>query len=165
MESDLDRWRDLLRRHGPALLLFARQWSASLADAEDALQAGFVRFWQTRRTVRDEPMYLYSCVRSAAMDIGRGERRREHRQRAVARAEESAFAMGVEQVERQTKIESALNQLPADQREVVVMKIWGELTFAQIGEVQGVAMNTAASRYRLALQRLAADLAEEMSYD
>jgi len=45
------------------------------------------------------------------------------------------------------------------------MKIWGQLTFAQIGEIQGVPMNTAASRYRLALLRLAADLAEEMSYD
>jgi RNA polymerase sigma-70 factor (ECF subfamily) len=165
LASDPNRWKELLRRHGPALLLFARQWSASQADAEDALQVGFVRFWQTRRTVRDEPMYLYSCVRSAAMDIGRGERRREQRQRAVARAEESAFVIDADRGERQAKIEAALNQLPADQREVVVMRIWGELTFAEIGEVQGVAMNTAASRYRLALQRLAADLAEEMSYD
>ena len=45
------------------------------------------------------------------------------------------------------------------------MKIWGQLTFAQICEIQAVPMNTAASRYRLALQRLATDLAEEMSYE
>ena len=57
-------------------------------------------------------------------------------------------------------IEAALNQLPGDQREVVVMKIWGGLTFAQIGEALGVPLNTAASRYRYALVRLEADLAE-----
>jgi RNA polymerase sigma-70 factor (ECF subfamily) len=154
-----------LRRHGPALLLFARQWSASQADAEDALQAGFVRFWETRRRARDEVVYLYACVRTAAMDIGRGQRRRDRRQRAVARSEQSAFEMAAERAERQARIESALSLLPGDQREVVVLKIWGDLTFAQIGEIQDVPLNTAASRYRLALQRLAADLAEEMSYD
>lgn len=165
MANDADRWRELLRRHGAALLLFARQWSTSRADAEDAVQGGFVRFWETRGRARDEVAYLYACVRSAAMDIGRGQRRRERRQQAVARDEESAFTIVAERVERQARIESALSQLPADQREVVVMKIWGGLTFAQIGEIQDVPMNTAASRYRLALQRLAADLAEEMSYE
>jgi len=165
LANDADRWRELLRRHGPALLLFARQWSATQADAEDAVQSGFVVFWRTCTKARDEMAYLYACVRTAAMDIGRGQRRRDRRQRAAARPEESAFEFMAERAERQARIESALNQLPADQREVVVMKIWGQLTFAQIGEVQSVPMHTAASRYRLALLRLAADLAEEMSYD
>jgi RNA polymerase sigma-70 factor (ECF subfamily) len=60
-------------------------------------------------------------------------------------------------------IEAALNQLPGDQREVVVMKIWGALTFAQIGEALGIPLNTAASRYRYALSRLGAELSEEVS--
>jgi RNA polymerase sigma-70 factor (ECF subfamily) len=164
LANDAERWRELLARHGPALLLFARQWSASLADAEDALQNGFVRFWETRGRARDEVAYLYACVRTAAMDIGRGERRRERREKIAVRREESGFEFVLERAERQARIEAALGQLPGDQREVVIMKVWGELTFAQIGEVQGVPMNTAASRYRLALERLAADLAEEMSH-
>ncbi len=154
-----------MQQHGPPLLLFARQWSATQADAEDAVQAGFVKFWETRRRARDELAYLYTAVRTAAMDIGRSQRQREHRQRTVARPEESPFQINAERAERQARIESALSQLPADQREVVVMKIWGGLTFAQIGEIQGVSLNTAASRYRLALQRVAADLAQELSYD
>src|SRR5437763_11980316 len=79
LADEADQWRAWLARHGPALLLFARQWSATSADAEDALQNGFVRFWKTRRKNlhegRDELAYLYACVRSAAMDLGRSQRR------------------------------------------------------------------------------------------
>jgi len=160
-----ERWRSWLRQHGPALLLFARQWSATPADAEDALQAGFLKFWTTRVRARDEVAYLYSCVRSAAIDMDRSQRRRAARDRGAELRQELAFEPPVERSERQARIESALNQLPADQREVVVMKIWGGLTFAQIGQALGVPLHTAASRYRVALTRLAADLAREMAHE
>src|SRR5690349_13750436 len=88
---DADDWRRMLDRHGPALVLFARQWSATRADAEDAVQDGFVRFWRTPTRARDEVAFLYACVRTAAMDLGRGQRRRELRERAAGRPEASAF--------------------------------------------------------------------------
>jgi RNA polymerase sigma-70 factor, ECF subfamily len=47
-----------------------------------------------------------------------------------------------------------MDRLPRDQREVLVMKIWNELTFAEIGETLGISQNTAASRYRYALASL-----------
>jgi RNA polymerase sigma-70 factor (ECF subfamily) len=143
------------------LVLFARQWSASQADAEDAAQDGFLKFWKTRSQARDEVAYLYACVRGAAMDIGRGDRRRENRQMAAAQPEQSAFEPSLENAERQAAIEAALGQLPGDQREVVVMKIWGGLTFAQIAEALGIPPNTAASRYRYALAKLETALSEE----
>jgi RNA polymerase sigma-70 factor (ECF subfamily) len=162
-DDDAERWRLIVQRQGPALLLFARQWSASRADAEDALQNGFLKFWQTRATARDELAYLYACVRSAAMDIGRSRRRRGAHEANVPPAEESAFVSSIERIEREAVIESALNQLPGDQREVIVMKIWGGLTFAQIGEALNVSLNTAASRYRYALARLQTDLTQELA--
>jgi RNA polymerase sigma-70 factor, ECF subfamily len=160
LARDAERWRELWERHGAALVLFARQWTSSRGDAEDAMQDGFVKFWQTRSRARDEVAYLYACVRGAAMDLDRGRRRRVAREQRFARAEESAFEISVERAEREAMVENALNQLPGDQREVVVMKIWGGLTFAQIGEALGVPLNTAASRYRYALARLEADLSE-----
>jgi RNA polymerase sigma-70 factor (ECF subfamily) len=163
--DEAERWRDWLRQHGPALLLFARQWSATPSDAEDALQAGFLKFWTTRARARDEAAYLYSCVRSAALDVGRNERRQAARDRNAEPLPQSAFEPPLERLQRHARIESALNQLPGDQREVVVMKIWGELTFAQIGQALGVPLHTAASRYRIALTRLAADLAREMAHE
>lgn len=159
-QSDTDSWRDCLGQHGPALLLFARQWSASRADAEDAVQAGFLRFWKTRGRARDPLAYLYACVRGAAMDLGRGDRRRERREHDAAPDPVSAFEHPLERAERGAAVEAALNQLPGDQREVVVLKIWGGLTFAQIATAVGVPASTAASRYRYALTRLSAELTE-----
>ena len=158
-----DRWRQWLDRHGPALVLFARQWSATRADAEDAMQNGFLKFWRTRDGAREPLPYLYACVRTAAMDLGRGERRRDRYERANEQPDASAFEFPVERHEREAAIETALGQLPGDQREVVVMKIWGELTFAQIGQALGVPLSTAASRYRYALTRLEQELSEEMA--
>src|SRR5947209_4329909 len=126
-QDDSQHWRELLAQRGPALLLLARQWSATRADAEDAMQEGFVQFWRSRNRARDEIAYLFACVRTAAMEIGRGERRRDARDRAAAsaRIETSSFATPpIEQAERHAAIEAALGQLPGDQREVVVMKIW-----------------------------------------
>jgi len=156
----------MLDRHGPALLLFARQWSISMADAEDALQNGFLKFWKTRRRARNELAWLYACVRSAAMDLGRSDRRRIARQSQAAAGEETMFdSSSADRAEREALIESALRQLPGDQREVVVMKIWGNLTFAQIAGAVNISPNTAASRYRYAMAKLAKDLSEEMTYE
>jgi RNA polymerase sigma-70 factor (ECF subfamily) len=162
LAHDPDRWRRVLAEHGAALLLFARQWSASAPDAEDAVQSGFVKFWKNRKRARDELAYLYACVRSAAMDLGKGESRRRAR---LTRHAGPAFEIPRDRAEREAAIEAALALLPADQREVIVMKIWGGLTFAQIGETTGVPMNTAASRYRYAIARLHAELSAEVSND
>jgi RNA polymerase sigma-70 factor (ECF subfamily) len=162
LADDAERWRRVLAEHGPALLLFARQWSASAADAEDAVQNGFVKFWRNRKRARDELAYLYSCIRSAAMDLGKGERRRRAQ---LTRHAGPAFEIPADRQEREAAIEAALMLLPADQREVIVMKIWGGLTFAQIGAAMGVSMNTAASRFRYAILRLHAELSAEVSND
>lgn len=132
-------------------------------DAEDAVQEGFLKFWKSRKQARDELAYLYACVRTAAMDIGRSGRRRGARERDASRPEQSSFQPSMDHAERQASIEAALVQLPGDQREVVVLKIWSGLTFAQIGLALGVSQNTAASRYRYAMARLEADLSEEVA--
>jgi RNA polymerase sigma-70 factor (ECF subfamily) len=163
--DDAARWRTWLGRHGAALLLFARQWSASRADSEDAVQNGFLKFWRSRQNATDEIAYLYACVRSAAMDLGRGARRRDVHEHRAAEIMRSAFEVSPERAEREAAIEAALNQLPGDQREVIVMKIWSDLTFAQIGEALAISPNTAASRYRYALARLEQELSEELAHD
>lgn len=166
MEDDATTqdWKVCFSQFAPGLLLFARQWVRSQADAEDIVQEAFVKFW--RRNHRIDPPssgsgvasnrgLLYAIVRSTALDFIRRDSRR-------ARREMVAFSETEESVEPQFELEDegqrvlgvALDNLPDDQREVLVMKIWNDLTFAEIGSALGISQNTAASRYRYALAGL-----------
>jgi RNA polymerase sigma-70 factor (ECF subfamily) len=147
-------WKTCFAQLGPGLLLFARRWANCRADAEDIVQEAFVRFWRRRHSIENRTL-LYSAVRSAALDRLRSERRRARREAAVALdgAERVApfFAAGDE---GQQLLAAAVERLPNEQREVVIMKIWNELTFAEIANILEISQNTAASRYRYALGAL-----------
>jgi len=167
MDHDPGKWSAWLDEHAAALVLLARQRSHSHAEAEDIVQDAFVRFWPKRDSARNARAYLYACVRTAAMDRRRGAARRQRREQAVALAADAnqdtagLFEDTAEQDERREAIERALTALPVSQKEVVVMKIWGELTFQDIGEALAIPANTAASRYRYALATLKESLHEE----
>jgi RNA polymerase sigma-70 factor (ECF subfamily) len=162
MGDRADDWTAWLDTHGPALLLLARQYLPLRADAEDVVQEAFVRFWRSRERALDRTAYVFACVRTTALEWTRGRRRRVRREEAAARAEAAPlFMTSVEQMERQAAVEQALRGLPAEQREVVVLKLWSGLSFPQIAEVLRVPLNTAASRYRYALSKLREQLAEE----
>ena len=164
MTGGPDEWTAWLNKHGPALVLFARQWAGERADAEDVVQEAFVRFWRSRHRVADPVAYVYTCVRRCALEWLRRRRRRTRREQAVARPEaagDSLFDCPVEHEERRAAIESALHQLPEAQREVLVLKIWGELSFPQIAAALEMSANTAASRYRYALAKLREEFAQE----
>jgi RNA polymerase sigma-70 factor (ECF subfamily) len=147
-------WKTCFAQWAPGLLLFARRWTNCRADAEDIVQEAFVRFWRRQHSIKNRAL-LYSAVRSTALDRLRSEQRRARREAAVARdgAEEveRSFAAGDE---GQQLLATAVERLPNEQREVVIMKIWNELTFAEIANILEISQNTAASRYRYALGAL-----------
>ena len=159
MTDELDQWLD---QHAVVLVLFARGWVSSHADAEDVVQEAFVRFWRSRRRVSDPAAYLYACVKRCALEWLRARRRRSRREVASARTEaEPLFEDALEQNERRVAVEAALSILPEKQREVLVMKIWGGLSFPQISAALGIPAETAASRYRYALTKLHEQFAQE----
>jgi RNA polymerase sigma-70 factor (ECF subfamily) len=147
-------WKVCFSEFGPGLLLFARQWVRSPTDAEDIVQEAFVKFWRRNHRV-DNRALLYATVRSIALDLIRRDSRRARREaEAFSDAEQSIepqFELGDES---QRALAAAVDRLPHEQREVLVMKIWNELTFAEIATALGISNNTAASRYRYALTAL-----------
>jgi len=135
-------------------------------DAEDVVQEVFlaaVRSHERLGDVRDLTAYLFTAMSRAA---GRCAMRRTRTLQASHRAADEAAA-AVERVPPDRpdwhRLQQALRLLPSPQREVITLKIDGELTFAQIAQVLGVSINTAASRYRYALQKLRTSLTGAMT--
>jgi RNA polymerase sigma-70 factor (ECF subfamily) len=153
-----DPWRVCYAELAPKLLLFARQWVINRADAEDVVQTAFVRFWRKQpEAERAHYPLLYAAVRTIALDHLRSHDRRARREDTYYQEEglgSDAFACGPGQGEIAAMVQSALNCLPAEQRETLVLRVWGELTFAEIATTLGESINTVASRYRYGMQAM-----------
>ena len=147
-------WKSCFSEVAPGLLLFARQWVQSAADAEDIVQEAFVKFWRRNHKIANRPL-LYAAVRSIALDVIRRDRRRARREASVfAEAEPAVDPQFELEDDTQSALAAAVDSLPHDQREVLVLKIWNELTFSEIARALDISQNTAASRYRYALASL-----------
>ena len=108
---------------------------------------------------------LYSAVRTTAIDFSRSFSRRQIRENRVFEegdGETIWFQRRLETEERNSLLEDAVQQLSKQQQEVVVLKVWGELTFQEIAETLTISNNTAASRYRYALDHLKKQLTPSM---
>lgn len=149
-------WRSWLDEHGAAFWLFARQKSRSEMDAEDLMQESILEAAKRSREPGPPAAALvFATIQRRAIDRARRETRRVAREIAAAQLDpRSWFDTTVEDREQAQLIEQALLRLPEKFREVLTLKIWGGLTFAEIGEALGLSGNTAASRYRYALQEL-----------
>ena len=151
-------WKVCFSELAPGLVLFARQWTRSPADAEDIVQEAFVKFWRREHDI-DNRALLYATVRSIALDFIRRDARRAKREADAALESDPIGAPQFDFAdESQRALAAALDLLPAEQRAVLVMKIWSELTFADIATALGISQNTAASRYRYALAALKKNL-------
>lgn len=153
-----EHWKICFAEAAPGLVLFARQFVRSIADAEDIVQEAFVKFWRKQHPI-DNRALLFATVRSTAFDLLRRDSRRARREaEAVAEIDPAVAPQFDETSDSQRALAAAIHRLPVEQREVLVMKIWNELTFAEIATVLSISQNTAASRYRYALAALKKNL-------
>lgn len=164
MQRFSQEWRDWLDRNGSRLMLFARQQTRCEADAEDVLQSALVRTWKVHQGAPDHQVVslAYTNVRRCAIDLGRSNERRKRREEesALDRGELVAwFELPEDDTSRALQV--ALSKLPEKFQEVITLKIWGELTFDQIGKTLDISLNTAASRYRYGMEALRKSLEGE----
>ena len=140
---------------GPGLYRHALMILADPSLAEAAVQQAFTKLLERRRMdeVASVQAFLRVVVRNEAYRALARRRKTEALDDVPARLLESGDD-SVQHHEEQSQLEQALRQLAPEQREVVHLKFYEQLTFAQIGELLGISPNTAASRYRYALLRL-----------
>ena len=125
-------------------------------DAEDALQGAFSRIAFRPRLLAnaDAPWpYLIRAVRNEALRIIQ-KRRGVGKESAERGSGEESVESQIVQEETADSVRRVLNSLPRNQYEVVILKHWEELTFAEIADALGLSQNTVASRYRYAMEKL-----------
>ena len=144
-------WQQWLDEHASRLLLFARQQCRHAADAEDLLQEALVESWDRTKQGLPEVPLVYATIRRRAIDRARSDDRRRQREEASAPADEEWFD---DTGELREVVEVGMRGLPEIYREVVTLKVWGELTFEEIAGVLEIPANTAASRYRYGIEAL-----------
>jgi RNA polymerase sigma factor (sigma-70 family) len=138
----------LAKEHAAALVLYARQWCGT---PEDVVQEAFLKL-VVQKTPPDNP--LYRVVRNAALAASRADRRRRHHETiAAARAPVWFVDSDLAGLDAAATT-AALRSLPPEQSEVIVARIWGGLTFEQIGEAVGCSAATAYRTYSAGLSAL-----------
>jgi RNA polymerase sigma-70 factor, ECF subfamily len=150
-DRDTNGIEALYRKYGATLLLFATAISRDRARAQDALHQVFLTLIEngSLRQATDKKAYLFACVRNAVLNDAK------LRQRDMSLDTDSAwFSTPERDYAAEQNLRRALGDLPDDQREVLVLHVWGELTFSEISDLLDISSNTAASRYRYALAKL-----------
>jgi RNA polymerase sigma-70 factor, ECF subfamily len=143
-----------------ALVLYGRALGLSHGEAEDVVQETFLALMQRDELPREAEHYCLRSFRNRALNYKRSLWRR------LTRELESQRWFEKNPVESQAE-RAAMEQLaalPAEQREVIVLKIWNQCTFDEIGALLDISPNTAAGRYRYGLQKIKSQL-EGTSYE
>jgi RNA polymerase sigma-70 factor (ECF subfamily) len=144
-------------RYASDLLGYLTSMLCSRHDAEDALQDVFLSIVKKRQSVAQARLlkpYLFRMARNEAFNrIKHGQRMQKHADEAawlVLHGEPDAHD------DRESRMTTALETLPEEQRTVIVMKHYRGQTFREIGESLGISENTAGSRYRYGMEKLRA---------
>jgi len=141
----------LLDRYAAPLELYAAQWCRF---PEDVVQEAFIEL--VRQPMRPEHVvsWLYRVVRNGAISAARSGNRRRKREQAIAGTSETWFVSKPDSTIDAAIASEALRSLPTEQREVIVARIWGELTFEEIAEIAEISSSTAHRRYAAGLATL-----------
>jgi RNA polymerase sigma-70 factor (ECF subfamily) len=155
-ESELQRLYD---EHAQALFAFLLNFTRDEDDTRDLIQELFIKLARQPdllRAARDERSFLIRLAHNAAIDLMRRRGTRDKTRDRFAAECMPVFAPAADPDEHafRAALAAELAELPLDQRAVVHLKLWEDLTFEQIAETLEIPLNTAASRYRYGLDKL-----------
>jgi RNA polymerase sigma-70 factor (ECF subfamily) len=155
-------WREALYEAEAArLLLYGRALGLSHWEAEDVLQDLFLSLAGQQAPPQNPRHYALRAFRNRALNYRRGLWRR------CLRELESRcwFEPSIPSDPLEKPAQLALARLSLDQREVIVLKIWHQLTYEQMSRLLGASPNTLAGRYRYGLEKLRAQLRNHSSHE
>jgi RNA polymerase sigma-70 factor, ECF subfamily len=144
-------WRERLYDAKAAeLLLYGRALGLGDSEAEDVVQETFVALLKLEKAPDNPVHYCVRAFRNRALNFKRGLWRRVARELESARWFEPAEVKN----DLEEAAQRALAKLPVEQREVIVLKIWHEMTYDEIANTLELSPNTVAGRYRYGMEKL-----------
>ena len=149
--------QELYEAKAAGLILYGRALGLAHSEAEDVVQETFIALMQLPDRPDQPDHYCVRCFRNRALNYRRGLWRRITRELESRRW----FERSTGETPREKAAMQCLARLPAEQREAIVLKIWQEYTFEEIGQLLGLSPNTVAGRYRYGLQKLRSCLKDE----
>jgi RNA polymerase sigma-70 factor (ECF subfamily) len=167
-ETHSGRFEELILPHLDAAYNLARWLVRNGTDAEDLVQEAYLRAWKGFSGFRggDARGWLLTIVRNTCYTWLRAHRRHE----LVVEFDEhvhsgdgelpDAERLVAESAGRET-LEKALQELPAEFREVIVLRELEELSYKEIAEIAGVPVGTVMSRLARARSRLQLSVAPQ----
>ena len=140
---------ELFDRHAAALEFYAAQRTSA---PQDCVQEAFLELARQDSSPVDPGAWLFRVVRNRAVNAARAEHRRAaHEETAALR---QAATRRTADPEDAAEIEDLLQLLTDGQREVVVLRIWGQLSWQEIAEVSGSSRSASHRNYVQALEQL-----------
>ena len=138
---------------GARLRLYARQW-VGLAEAEDVVQEVFMRLMRGRKGPANVKAWLFRAVRNGSISQVRKEKGRRRFRERLAEGGPGWFEAEAGDLIDAATAEEALAALPREQREAVVLRIWGQMTLREAAELLDEPISTLFSRYQAALEAM-----------
>lgn len=150
VEKQTDWCESLYQQKAAELIVYGRALGLSHSEAEDVVQETFMALLRLEQRPNQPDHYCVRTFRNRALNYRRGLWRR------LAREWESLrwFERAPDESRAERRAMAALSELPQGQREAIVLKIWHNYTFDEIGTLLDISPNTAAGRYRYGLQKL-----------
>lgn len=149
-KPDREKLRRLYEEHGRGLIAYACAFVSGFAAAEDILHHVFERLLRNGIELEEPPApYLYRAVRNASLNYVRDRSRDaewngEWLESPAGKSDDALV------------LQSALRELPEEQREIIVLRVWAQMSFDEAAATVGISAKTAASRYRYGLEKLRA---------
>lgn len=132
------------------LMIYGRSLGLSHQESEDVLQDTFIEILAQDKSLAAPKAYCVRAFRNRALNYKRGFFRRLKREFES----KSWFENEDRRDPREITAMRCLAEIPRDQREVIVLKIWQDLTFREIADIVGLSPNTVAGRYRYGMAKL-----------
>ncbi len=154
--NDRDGLRDIYEDYCPLIYSVVMEILKNREDAEDVTSEFFIRLWDvadTYRTGKGHRAWMIVIARNLALDYLR-KRRRESPAAEVPDHLQPGQETNEDRLCHKLSLEQALLTLKEEERQIVNLKIMGELTFREIAAILKKPPGTVAWHYRSAIRKL-----------